>query len=71
MLTNEHSQLNIFGTKPNTERFYQDVREEAARMRNVKKLGVQFYSNDYIKAYLAEKFYRSAKTIENILFHRV
>lgn len=64
-------QLNLMGTKPSTERFYHDVRSEYKRLSEVKRKGVQFYHRDYIMAYLAEKFYRSPKTIENILFHRV
>lgn len=67
----ENSQLNIFGIKPSTERFYDDVRKEYSRLCNVKRLGKQLYHRDYIMAYLADKFYRSEKTIENILFHRV
>lgn len=65
------SQLNIFGIKPSTERFYDDIRKEYSRLCKVKKLGVRLYHNDYIMAFLAEKFYRSAKTIENIIYHRV
>lgn len=71
MLQEGNSQLNIFGNKPTTERFYDDVRKEYHRLCNIKRLGVRLYHKEYIMAFLADKFYRSEKTIENILFHRV
>lgn len=56
--------------KPVTQLFYDAVRKEFSKLSEVKELGVKKYSNDYILAKLAEKFYRSPRTIENIVFYR-
>ncbi|AOR29558.1 hypothetical protein FORMB_25410 [Formosa sp. Hel1_33_131] len=53
-----------------TIRLYEAVREEHQRLCNVKSFGVQKYSNAYIKAALAKKFYKTTKTIEDILFYK-
>jgi hypothetical protein len=39
-------------------------------MSAVKAFGVQKYTTDFILATLAQKFYKSPKTIENIVFNR-
>lgn len=52
--------------KPHTERFYQDVRTAYKALSDKKK-----YSVEYMIDQVAEKFYRSPKTIENIVFERV
>lgn len=54
-----------------TQKFYSDVQKEYKRLKGKKKMGIPFYSEAYILALLAEKFYRSPKTIENILYGRV
>lgn len=64
-------QTNIFNRKPQTEQMYQDIRRDYRDLSNVKKLGVQFYSTEYIYAKLAEKYYKSIHTIKNIIWHRV
>jgi len=57
--------------KSRTRAFYEDVKREYLRLRNIKKNGVRLYSDEYILHKVAEKFYRSPKTIENIVFNRV
>lgn len=57
--------------KPDTVRFYSDIRAEYKRLRGVLKNGVRLYSEEYIMAELSKKFYRSPRTIENILFNRI
>lgn len=54
-----------------TQRLYSDIREEYHRLRAVREHGVRKYSDDYILAVVAKKFYRSPRTISNIVFHRV
>lgn len=58
--------------KRTTQAFYQAIRKDYASMcREDDKYGVRKYSDAYIFEVLAEKYFRSAKTIENIVFHRV
>jgi hypothetical protein len=53
-----------------TIRLYEAIRQEHQRLCNVKSFGVQKYSNAYIKHYLADKFFKTVKTIEDILFYK-
>lgn len=57
--------------KPNTLRLHQDIKKEFDKMSNIREFGVQKYSNDYILNFVAAKFYRASKTVENIVFNRV
>lgn len=57
--------------KPNTIRLHQDIKKEFDKMSNVREFGVQKYSTDYILNFVAAKYYRAAKTVENIVFNRV
>lgn len=57
--------------KDSTLRFYSDVRREYSRLASVMELGQQKYSESYIIARLAFDFYKSEKTIENIVYGRV
>lgn len=54
-----------------TARFYSAIKADYFKLKKVQKKGVQLYSDEYIKAELAEKYYRHPSTIENILFNRV
>ncbi len=38
--------------------------------KDKRKHGKQIYSNEYIIAFVAHKFYLSPSTIEDIIFHR-
>ena len=57
--------------KETTLRFYEDVKKEYLKLYNIKKNGVRVYSVEYILSEVARKFYRSERTIENIVFNRV
>ncbi|GIZ09999.1 hypothetical protein [Flavobacterium sp. UMI-01] len=57
--------------KPNTVRLHQDIKKEFDKMSNIREYGVQKYSTDYILHAIAQKYYRAAKTVENIVFGRV
>uniref|UniRef100_UPI0039A4342E hypothetical protein n=1 Tax=Ornithobacterium rhinotracheale TaxID=28251 RepID=UPI0039A4342E len=54
-----------------TIRLYACVREEYSRMSNITAYGKQKYTHDYIVSTLAQKFFKSERTIENIVFNRV
>ena len=58
-------------TKHRTLRLYQHIRLEYAKLSSLQELGRQKYSTEYIIAKLAQDFYKSEKTIENIIFNRV
>lgn len=57
--------------KDRTQQMYEDIRTKYRELSDIKSHGVQKYSHDYIVITLANKFYRSPKTIENIIFNRV
>lgn len=57
--------------KERTNKMYNDIRQEYKKMSDIKSFGVSKYSHDYIVVTLANRFYRSPKTIENIIFNRV
>jgi len=54
-----------------TVRLHNDIRKEFEQLSNIKEFGVQKYSTVYILNKISEKFYKSPKTIENIVFNRV
>lgn len=56
--------------KPNTKRLHEDIKKEFDKLMNVQAHGVQKYSLDYILREVGHKYYRSHKTIENIVFNR-
>lgn len=58
--------------KKTTQAFYQAIRKDYMEMRKEDdKYGVRKYSDAYIFEVLAEKYFRSPKTIENIVYHRI
>ncbi len=57
--------------RPRTNELYEAIRSEHERLINVKEYGVQKYSDGYILQKLASKFFREARTIENIIYYRV
>ncbi len=57
--------------KDNTVRLYKDIKNEFLKLTNIKEFGVQKYSEKWIFAKISNKFYKSPKTIENIVFNRV
>ncbi len=56
--------------KETTNQFYQSVKNEFVKLSSVKEGGVAVYSQDYVLLRVAKKFYRSPRTIENIVFDR-
>lgn len=58
-------------TKPTTEKRYEAVRTEYARLSDIKEFGVQKHSFDWIVANIANRYFYSRATVENIIFNRV
>lgn len=56
--------------KDNTTRMHEDIKKEVDRLSGVKAHGVQKFTNEFIFREVAFKFYKSPKTIENIVFNR-
>lgn len=63
--------MSVKTKKDRTQLMYEDIRKEYKKLSDIKSHGVQKFSHDYIVITLANKFYRSPKTIENIVFNRV
>lgn len=58
--------------KTTTQAFYRAVREDyKALSQEDDAYGVRKYTDAYIFTVLGQKYFRSAKTIENIVYHRV
>jgi len=53
-----------------TAELHEAIRAEHERLTNVKELGVQKYSNTWIRNKIAEKFFKSPVTIDNILWSK-
>ncbi|AIM38080.1 hypothetical protein KO02_16345 [Sphingobacterium sp. ML3W] len=56
--------------RPETIRLHSDIRKEFERMSAIKEHGVTKFSPAYILKDIAVRFYKSPKTIENIVFGR-
>jgi len=56
--------------RESTERLYTSIRKEYEKLKNIKSHGVQRYSEVFIVSKLADKFFKSQKTIENIVYFR-
>lgn len=57
--------------KESTIRLHQDIKREFEKLSAVREFGVKKYSYEYMLAKIAHNFYKSPKTIENIVFNRV
>lgn len=57
--------------KIDTERLYKDIKKDFTMLSSVKEFGVKKFSLEYVLAKVANKYYKSPKTIENIVFNRV
>jgi hypothetical protein len=57
--------------RQSTDLLYLAIRKEYTRMRGIKRSGVSLYSQEWIIKEVAKKFFKSPKTIENIIFNRV
>lgn len=53
-----------------TALLYQRVREEHKKMMATEYKGCKMYNPDFVYIKLGEKFFKSPKTIENIVFNR-
>lgn len=53
-----------------TLKLHQAIKDEFDRLSNIKEYGVEKYSLEYKLNRVAEKYFKSAKTIENIVFNR-
>lgn len=56
--------------RPNTIKQHNAIKAEFERLSNIREFGVQKHSMDWILCKLAEQFFKSPKTIENIVFNR-
>ena len=56
--------------KPSTIRLHSDIKKDFDKMSNIKEFGVSKYSTEYVLNFLGNKYYKSAKTIENVVFNR-
>lgn len=56
--------------KPTTAKMYEAIKDDFYKMSEIVEYGVKKYTTAYIMNKLAEKYYKSPKTIENIVFER-
>lgn len=56
--------------KETTLEVYKDIRKEWEKLYNTTEFGVKKYTDAWIFHKLAKLFYKSPKTIENIVFFR-
>lgn len=54
-----------------TDKLYADIKKDFDKLSSIKELGVKKFSTEYILAKLGNQYYKSPKTIENIVFNRV
>jgi Mn-dependent DtxR family transcriptional regulator len=54
-----------------TLKLYDDIRKEHDRLVSITEFGTQKYTDSWIRNTLAERFYKSVATIEDIIFYRV
>ncbi len=57
--------------KDSTQRFYETVRKDYHNLYNKRYKGKRVYTTEYICEKLADKYFRSSATIENIVWNRV
>jgi hypothetical protein len=49
---------------------YEAIRKDYLKFLDVKENGIQKYTQEWILMKLGEKYFKSPRTIENIVFHR-
>lgn len=54
-----------------TQEFYRKIREEYKRLSAISEKGKTKYTQGYVISKIAQKYLRSERTIENIIYHRV
>ncbi|CAA0260126.1 hypothetical protein [Tenacibaculum maritimum] len=57
--------------KESTKKLHNDIRKEYQKLASIQEFGVQKYSDSWIRAKVAQKFYKSPTTIEKIVYFRV
>ena len=58
-------------TKENTKQNHLDIRKKYHELARTMEYGVRKYNDAWIVRKIAKQFYKSPKTIENIICHRV
>ncbi|AJA67334.1 hypothetical protein MYRA21_0090 [Myroides sp. A21] len=53
-----------------TIRLHKDIKKEFDKLCSIKEFGVQKHTTEWILNAVAVKFYKSPKTVENIVFGR-
>lgn len=56
--------------RQSTIRNHTDIKKEFDKLSNIREFGVRKYSMEFCINKLAQQFYKSPKTIENIVFNR-
>jgi hypothetical protein len=56
--------------KESTKELYSDIRKEYERLTKITEFGVQKFTEAWIYNKLSKMFYKSPKTIENIVYYR-
>jgi hypothetical protein len=56
--------------RPQTIKQHQAIKAEFERLSNIREYGVAKHSMEWIFNKLADQFFKSPKTIENIVFNR-
>lgn len=57
--------------KTTTAKFYDSIKQEYQKLSGTKKNNKKVFTHEYIVSEIAIKFFRSERTIENIIFNRV
>lgn len=69
-MATEKPQAKPKAKKGTTQLFYEAIEREYFRLIAIKDNNVRKYSEEWVMAELAKKFYREPRTIENILYGR-
>lgn len=56
--------------RTNTSRQHADIKKDFEKLSNIREYGVQKFTTTYCLHRVAEEYYKSAKTVENIVFGR-
>ena len=56
--------------KDSTKKLHSDIRREFHKLASIREFGQKKYTDSWIRAKLAAKYYKSTVTIEHIVFFR-
>jgi len=62
--------IETLAMRTQTIRLHNDIRADFEKLSSIVEYGVQKHTTAWILNNLANKYYKSAKTIENIVFNR-